>query len=152
MSKSKSKIRPSLDGAKIRPSFDGIRPSLDGAIISQKVVKHILLSSGRNQRKNLRSFDYFLCKTNPILSAVGGLQMNVNPYNTTEYENKSNWTIGENKPNSNPNKPNLRKAKMNVNLTLTKSYRKKYDFVVRINKPNSRNGQNERKYLYHKGL
>ena len=44
----------------------------------------------------------FLCKTNPILSAVGGLQMNVNPYNTNSYENKSNWTLGENKPNSNP--------------------------------------------------
>ena len=24
--------------------------------------------------------------------------MNVNPYNTTDYENKSNWTLGENKP------------------------------------------------------
>jgi hypothetical protein len=44
----------------------------------------------------------FLCKTNPILSAVGGLQMNVYPYNTTDYENKSNRTLGENKPNSNP--------------------------------------------------
>jgi len=29
-------------------------------------------------------------------------QMNVNLYNTTDYENKSNWTLGENKPNSNP--------------------------------------------------
>ncbi len=26
-------------------------------------------------------------------------QMNVYPYNTTVYENKSNWTLGENKPN-----------------------------------------------------
>ena len=52
------------------------------------------------------------------------------------YENKSNWTIGQNKPNSNPNKPNLKRAQMNVNLTLTKDYRKKDDFVVRINKPN----------------
>ena len=26
-------------------------------------------------------------------------QMNVNPYNTMNYENKSNWTLGENKPN-----------------------------------------------------
>ena len=25
-------------------------------------------------------------------------QMNVTPYNTTDYENKSNWTLGENKP------------------------------------------------------
>ncbi len=37
--------------------------------------------------------------------------MNVNQYNTTAYENKSNWTFGENKPNSNPNKPNCRKGK-----------------------------------------
>ncbi len=62
--------------------------------------------------------------------------MNVNLYNTTDYEKKCNWTLGESKPNSNPIKPNLRKAKMNVHLTLTKDYRKKDDFVVRINKPN----------------
>ncbi|MFB0553076.1 MAG: hypothetical protein ACETWQ_07150 [Phycisphaerae bacterium] len=53
------------------------------------------------------------------------------------YENKYNWTLGENKPNSNPIKPNLQKAKMNVNLTLTKDYRKKDDFAFRKNKPNS---------------
>ncbi len=64
--------------------------------------------------------------------------MNVKSYNTMAYENKSNWTLGENKPNSNPNKPNFRKAKMNVNLTLTKDYRKKDDFAVRKNKPNSK--------------
>ncbi len=63
--------------------------------------------------------------------------MNVNTYNTTNYENIANWTLGENKPNSNPIKANFRKAKMNVNLTLTKDYRKKDDFAVRINKPNS---------------
>ncbi len=78
--------------------------------------------------------------------------MNVNPYNTKDYENKSNWTLGENKPNSNPNKPNFQKAKMNVNLTLTKDYRKKDDFEVRINKPNSRKTQNERKRFFTKGL
>jgi hypothetical protein len=69
-----------------------------------------------------------------------------------DYENKSNWTIGQSKPNSNPNKPNLQKAKMNVNLTLTKDYRKNDDFVVRINKPNSRKAQNERKRFFTKGL
>ena len=46
-------------------------------------------------------------------------QMNANLYNTKDYGNIANWTIGESKPNSNPIKPNLRKAKMNVNLTLT---------------------------------
>ena len=34
--------------------------------------------------------------------------MNVNPYNATDYENKSNWTLGENKPNSNPIKANFK--------------------------------------------
>ncbi len=29
-------------------------------------------------------------------------QMNVNLYNTTNYEEKSDWTPGENKPNSKP--------------------------------------------------
>ncbi len=78
--------------------------------------------------------------------------MNVNIYNTTDYERKRNWTIGQNKTNSNPIKPNFKKAKMNVNLTLTKDYRKKDDFVVRINKPNSRKTQNERKRFFTKGL
>jgi hypothetical protein len=49
-----------------------------------------------------------------------------------DYENKSDWTLGENKPNSNPIKPNFQRAKMNVNLTFTKDYRKIDDFVVRI--------------------
>jgi len=78
--------------------------------------------------------------------------MNINPYNTSDYENKHTRTLGENKPNSNPIKPNLRKAKMNVNLTLTKDYIKYDDFVVRINKPNFRNGRNERKLNFNKGL
>ncbi len=42
----------------------------------------------------------------------------------------------KNKPNSNPNKPNLQKAKMNINSIITKDYRKKDDFLVRINKAN----------------
>jgi len=28
--------------------------------------------------------------------------MNVNPYNTTDYKNISDWTLGENKPNTKP--------------------------------------------------
>ena len=58
------------------------------------------------------------------------------------YENKRNWTIGESKPNSNPIKTNLKRAKMNVNLTLTKDYRKNDDFTVRINKPTFQKAQN----------
>ena len=34
-------------------------------------------------------------------------QMNVNLYNTTAYENKHDWTLGENKPNSNPIQANF---------------------------------------------
>ncbi len=63
--------------------------------------------------------------------------MNVNIYNTTDYENIWQRRVRKNKPNSNPIRPNLQKAKMNVNLTLTKDYRKKDDLSVRINKPNS---------------
>jgi len=29
-------------------------------------------------------------------------QMNVSFFYTIDYENKSNWTLGQNKPNSNP--------------------------------------------------
>ena len=41
---------------------------------------------------------------------------------------------------------------MNVNSLITKDYRKKDDFSVRINKANFRNGQNERKLNFNKGL
>ncbi len=64
-------------------------------------------------------------------------QMNANLYNTTDYERKRNWILGENKTNSNPIKPNLKRAKMNVNSFITKDYRKNDDFAVQKNKPNS---------------
>jgi len=86
-------------------------------------------------------------------------QMNVNLYNTTAYEYKSNWTLGENEPKTNPIKPNFRKAQMNVNSLITKDYRKKDDFAVRKNKPNSKpilsavgGLQNERKLICYKGI
>ncbi len=79
-------------------------------------------------------------------------QMNVISYNTKDYENKHNWTIGESKPNSNPIKANFQKAKMNVNSLMTKDYRKKDDFIVRINKPNFQNAKNERKLICYRGL
>ncbi len=67
-------------------------------------------------------------------------QMNVNPYNTTDYENNSNWTLGENKPNSNPiqsqYKPNPRKAKMKLNFYLTKDYESERLCRCGQNKPN----------------
>ena len=61
--------------------------------------------------------------------------MNVNKVLTIAYENKSNWTLGENEPNTNPIKPNFRKAQMNVNSLITKDYRKKDDFAVQKTNP-----------------
>ncbi len=49
-------------------------------------------------------------------------QMNVSIYLRTAYENKSNWTLGENKPNSNPIKPNCRKGKIDAKCVFTKDY------------------------------
>ncbi len=63
-------------------------------------------------------------------------QMNATLYNKRDYERKRDWTLGQNKPNSNPIKANLKRAKMNVNSIITKDYRKIDDFLVRINKPN----------------
>ncbi len=78
--------------------------------------------------------------------------MNVNIYYIKEYQIFIPLAGKKNKPNSKPIKANSQKAKMNVNVFITKDYRKKDDFAIRKNKPNFRNGQNERKYLYHKGL
>ena len=73
-----------------------------------------------------------------------------------DYENISDWTLGQNKPNSNPIKPNFQKAQMNINSLITKDYRKKDDFVVRKNKPNSNpislKAKNERKLICRNGL
>ena len=66
------------------------------------------------------------------------VKMNVSIFYTKDYENIHNWTLGKNKPNSNPNKPNLRKAKMNVNSFITKDYRKIDAFAVQKNKANSK--------------
>ncbi len=37
-------------------------------------------------------------------------QMNLSIYLQTAYENKSNWTLGENEPKTNPIKPNFKRA------------------------------------------
>jgi hypothetical protein len=65
-------------------------------------------------------------------------QVNVRPLVIMNYERKSDWTLGENEPKTNPIKANLKRAKMNVNSFITKDYRKKDDFAVRKNKPNSK--------------
>ncbi len=48
--------------------------------------------------------------------------MNVTIYNTTDYENKSDWTLGENKPNSKPIKANVKIGKMNISIATRKDY------------------------------
>ncbi len=71
--------------------------------------------------------------------------MNLNPFNTVNYENKSNWTLGENKPKTNPKQTQTNPIlsavgglQMNVNSLIIKDYRKKDDFAVQKNKPNSK--------------
>jgi len=63
--------------------------------------------------------------------------MNVNSILTKDYERNDIFAVPENKANTNPIKPNFRKAQMNVNSLITKDYRKKDDFAVQKNKPNS---------------
>ncbi len=63
--------------------------------------------------------------------------MNVNSIITMDYENLSDWTFGESKPNSNPIKPNFQKAKMNVNAFLQKDYENEPPSGPKKNKPNS---------------
>jgi len=78
--------------------------------------------------------------------------MNVNSLITMNYK-KTNLVLSEVEwANSNPIKPNLKKAKMNINLYVIEDYRKKDDFIVRINKPNFRNAKNERKLICYRGL
>jgi len=66
--------------------------------------------------ENPLQIDPFLCKTNPICRNT---QMNVNIFSRMDYENKSNWTLGKNKPNQTqlPKRP-----KMNLNFYLIGYY------------------------------
>jgi hypothetical protein len=74
-------------------------------------------------------------------------QMNVNPYNRRIYENKPNWTLGENKPNSNPNKANFRKAKMNANAFSQKDYENETTSRLLENKPNQTQFQRRKNWF-----
>jgi len=72
--------------------------------------------------------------------------MNVKLCNITAYENKRNWTLGENKPNSKPiqtqSNPICRIPKMSVSSILTKDYERNDIFAVPENKANSNPIQN----------
>jgi len=97
-----------------------------------------------NLRKITYEFIKELCKTKPILSAVGGLQMNLKFCKQMAYENKRNWTLSQNKPNSKPiqtqSNPILSAVgglQMSVNSILTKDYERNDIFAVPENKANS---------------
>ena len=62
--------------------------------------------------------------------------MNVISILTTDYENIANWTLGQNKPNSNPISS---KPKMNVNAFSQKDYENEIDFRPQKANPNKPN-------------
>jgi len=51
------------------------------------------------------------------------------------YEQRTMNDANKNKPNTNPIKPNFRKAKMNLNSYLTKDYENKSNWTFGENKP-----------------
>ncbi len=53
--------------------------------------------SGESEKTNPKQ-----TQSNPILSAVGGLQMSVNSILTKDYERNDIFAVQENKANSNP--------------------------------------------------
>ena len=79
--------------------------------------------------------------------------MNVSPNITKDYENLSNSTLGENKPNSNPISE---KPKMNVKSIVTKNYENICPCGAPKNKPNSnpisQEPKNKPKLIVDKGL
>jgi len=67
--------------------------------------------------------------------------MNVNSLIAMDYENKHNWTLGQNKPNSNPISV---KPKMNVNLYVIEDYENETAFRPQKNKPNQSQFQRQK--------
>ncbi len=66
----------------------------------------------------------------------GKAKMNINVFPTKDYKNKSNWTLGESKPNSNPIS-----KRMNVNFYAAGYYESKPTFAVRKARPNNPKGR-----------
>jgi len=52
--------------------------------------------------------------------------MNVNSFITKDYRKKDDFAVQKNKPNSNPNKPNLPEGKIDAKCVVTKDYEEKY--------------------------
>jgi len=67
----------------------------------------------------------FLCKTNPILSAVGGLQMNVNSLITMNYKIFIPLAGYKNKPDSNPIQTQFPKSPNECKLICYRGLQKK---------------------------
>jgi len=59
-------------------------------------------------------------------------QMNVSIFSQKAYENKSNWTLGENKPNSNPI---CRRVKLMQSVYLQRNMKKNADRSYEKTKP-----------------
>jgi hypothetical protein len=57
-------------------------------------------------------------------------QMNVNFFQTVDYEKRTLGQSGKNKANSKPNKANFKKAGMNVNFYSTKDYENKSNWAI----------------------
>ena len=82
-------------------------------------------------------------------------QMNVNPYNTTVYENNSNWTLGKNKPKQSQFPKSTNECKLTYNKGLQKKRRfhsPKKQTQFKPNLVRRRRIANERKCCFNKGL
>ena len=87
-------------------------------------------------------------------------QINLSANITRDYENKSNPTLGENKPNSKPiqtqTNPISETPKINISSIVTKYYENIYPCAAPKNKPKtnpiSQEPRNERKLIVNKGL
>jgi len=64
-------------------------------------------------------------------------QMNVNKVLTRDYENKTNWKVRKNEPNTNPIKANLPDDQMNVTVFYTKDYENISNCSLAENEPNT---------------
>jgi len=80
------------------------------------------------------------------------VQMNVSIFSQMAYENKSNWTLGENKPKTNPI---CQRVKLMQSVYLQRILKKNADKGYEKTKPKQTQfpkGQNERKLICCKGI
>jgi hypothetical protein len=62
-------------------------------------------------------------------------QMNVKPFMTMDYENKHDWTLGENEPKTNPILPAVALAKAGSTPYPERDYENKHNWTLGENKP-----------------